>query len=83
VISLSGHQWFVSFINEFSRTTCDVSVFQMFHKMIQTQFNIFIKIVHFDNGGECMSGDLGIYFREHGIIHQTTYVDTQQNGVAE
>jgi hypothetical protein len=84
---------FVSFIDDFSRTTwvyllkdkSDVfSVFQMFHKMIQTQFNTSIKIVRSDNGGEYMSGDLRTYFREHGIIHQTTCVDTpQQNGVAE
>jgi hypothetical protein len=70
VVSLSGYRWFVSVIDDFSRTTSlliigqnDVfSVFQMFHKMVQTQFNNKIKIVCFDNGGEYMSGDLGTYF---------------------
>jgi hypothetical protein len=43
VVSLSGYQWFVSFINDFSQDTwayllkdkSDMfSMFQMFHKMI-------------------------------------------------
>jgi hypothetical protein len=93
VVSLSGYWWFVSFIEDFSRTSwvyllkdkSDVfSVFQMFHKMVQNQFNTSIKIVRSDNGGEYMSGNLGMYFREQGIIHQTTCVDTpHQNCVAE
>jgi hypothetical protein len=81
VVSLSSYQWFVSFIDDFSRTTwvylltdkSDVfSVFQKFHKMVQIQFNTSIKIARLDNGGEYMSGDLRMYFREQGIIHQTT-----------
>jgi transposase InsO family protein len=56
----------------------------MFYKMVQTQFNTTIKIVRSDNGSEYMSSNLETYFREQGIIHQTTCVDTpQQNGVAE
>jgi hypothetical protein len=83
----------VSFIDDFSRTTWvyllkdkrDVfSVFQMFYKMVQTQFNATIKIVRSDNEGEYMSSNLEAYFRKHGIIHQTTCVNTpQQNGVAK
>jgi len=73
VVSLSGYRWFVSFIDDFSQTTwvywlkekSDVfSVFQMFYKMVQTQFNTMIKIVHYDNGGKYMSGNLEAYFRE-------------------
>jgi hypothetical protein len=61
VVSLSSYWWFVSFIDDFSRTTwvyllkdkSDVfAVFQMFHKMVQTQFNTSIKIVRSDNGGK-------------------------------
>jgi transposase InsO family protein len=91
VVSLSGYQWFVSFIDDFFfnhagiliKDKSDVlSVFQMFHKMIKTQFNTNIIIVHSNNGGEYMSSVLGMYF--HGIIHQITSVDTpQQNGIAE
>jgi transposase InsO family protein len=59
-----------------------LSMFQMFYKMIKTQFNTNIIIVHSDNGGEYMSSVLRMYF--HGIIHQITSVDTpQQNGIAE
>jgi transposase InsO family protein len=93
VVSLFGYRWFVSFIDDFSRTTwvyllkdkSDMfSVFQMFYKMVHTQFNTTIKIVRSDNGSEYMSSNLEPYFREQGIIHQTACVDTpQQNGVAE
>jgi hypothetical protein len=87
VVSLSSYRWFVSFINDFSHTTwfyllkdkSDVfSIYKIFHKMVQTHFNTIIKIVHSDNGGEYMLGDLGMCFREQGIIHQTTCVDTPQ-----
>jgi len=44
--------------------------------MIQPLFNASIKIVCFDNGGEYLSSSLGTFFCEHGIIHQTTCVDT-------
>jgi hypothetical protein len=40
--------------------------------MIQTQFHTNIKIVRSNHGGEYMLGDLGMYFCEHGIIHQAT-----------
>jgi hypothetical protein len=60
------------------------SVFQMFYKMVQTQFNATIKIVRSDNRGEYMSSNLETYFREHDIIHQTMCVDTpQENGMAK
>jgi hypothetical protein len=78
VVSLSSYRWFVSFIDDFSQTPwiyllSEVfSVFQMFHKMAQTQFNTKNKIVDYGNGGEYMSGNLETYFREQGIIHQTT-----------
>jgi len=59
------------------------SNFQIFHHMIQTQFNASIRIVRFDNGREYLSSCLNAFFRER-IIHQTTCVDTpHQNRVAE
>ena len=37
-----------------------------------------------NNGGEYLNQNLGNYFLENGIIHQTSYVGIlQQNGVAE
>ena len=87
IISLSGFRWFVTFIDDFSRTTwvyllkekSDVfSCFQTFHKMVLNQFNTSIKIVRSDNGGEYLYGGLQSYFQDHGIIHQTSCVDTPQ-----
>jgi hypothetical protein len=61
-----------------------LSIFQMFHRMIQTQFNTSITIERSDNKGEYMSSDLCTYFCEHCNIYQNTCVDTpQQNNVAE
>lgn len=94
VVSLSGFRWFVTFIDCFSRTTWVyllkkkgevASVFQTFHKMIQTQFGGTIRILRSDNGGEYDDrGVFGAYLSSQGIIHQTTCVYTStQNGVAE
>lgn len=67
VVSQSRFRWIVTFIDDYSRTTwvylmkdkSDISLcFQIFHKMVRTQFNASIKIVHFDNGGEYLSNDL-------------------------
>ena len=92
-VSLKGHRWFVSFIDDCSRTTwlymmkekrVVFSIFQNFHKMVCTQFGATVKILWSDNGGEYIDSGLGAYFSSHGIIHQTSCTDTpQQNGVAE
>lgn len=58
------------------------SLFQMFHKMIQTQFIASIKIFYYDNE-VIILGDLGTYFREHDIIHQTTCQYYQIESVAK
>ncbi|CAL5350327.1 unnamed protein product [Camellia sinensis] len=93
VLSVKGHRWFVTFIDDFSRATwvylmkdkSEVfSVFRTFHKMICTQFGATIKIFRSDNGGEYIDSGLEQYFSTHGIIHQTSCTNTpQQNGVAE
>ena len=57
-ISLKGHKWFVTFIDDFSRITwvyimkekSEVHlIFKTFHKMICTQFGVVVKIVRSDN----------------------------------
>ena len=59
-------------------------LFQNFHKMVQTQYNAQVQVLHSDNGGEYMSSELQQYLEARGIIHQTTCSYTsQQNGVAE
>lgn len=93
VASLKGHRWFVSFVDDCSRTTWvylmkDKSevhaIFKEFHKMICTQYGALVKIVRSDNGGEYFKGGLTTHFLDHGIIHQSSCTNTpQQNGVAE
>ena len=59
-------------------------LFQKFYKMIETQYNAKVRVLHSNNGGEYQSSDLQKYLEGHGIIHQTTCSNTpQQNGVAE
>ena len=52
--------------------------------MIQTQFHAKIQILRTDNGTEYFNSMLRDYLQTHGIIHQSSCVDTpQQNRVAE
>ena len=93
ISSLSGACWFVSFIDDHTRMTwiCLLksksevsSSFQQFHKMIATQYQSNIQVIHTDNGGEFINQDLKQYLNLHGIIHQTTCpYSPQQNRVAE
>lgn len=52
--------------------------------MIQTQFHTKIQVFHTDNGTEYFNQALGSYLLEHGIVHQSSCMNTpQQNGIAE
>ena len=52
--------------------------------MVQTQFNGKVKIVRSDNGSEFTSGPMQEYYRAHGILRESSCVDTsQQNGRVE
>lgn len=52
--------------------------------MVQTQFQVQIKIFRSDNGREYFNQILEKKFSHKGIIHQSSCTDTpQQNGVAE
>ena len=52
--------------------------------MIKPQFSATLQVFRSDNGGEFVNKYLQGYFKDHGILHKTTCVDTpQQNGVAE
>ncbi|KAJ9671110.1 hypothetical protein PVL29_027210 [Vitis rotundifolia] len=92
VPTLSGLHWFVTFIDDCTRMTwlCLMKtkdevnlLFQKF-KMIETQYNAKVQVLHSDNDGEYQSSDLQKYLEGHGIIHQTTCSNTpQRNGVAE
>ena len=93
VRNVNGSRWFVTFIDDHTRITWvylmkDKSevgrIFECFPTMVQTQFQSKIRVLRSDNGREYYNSALSSYFTQHGIIHQTSCVDTpQQNGVAE
>ncbi|KAH9783645.1 hypothetical protein KPL71_009401 [Citrus sinensis] len=93
VSTIGGARWFVTFIDDCSRMTWIFlmkskdevnSLFQRFHKMVTTQFQTQIRVLHTDNGGEYMSTTIQQFLKSQGSVHQTTCVGTpQQNGVAE
>ncbi|KAH9657753.1 retrovirus-related pol polyprotein from transposon RE1 [Citrus sinensis] len=93
VSTIGGARWFVTFIDDCSRMTWIFlmkskdevnSLFQRFHKMVTTQFQTQIRVLHIDNGGEYMSTAIQQFLKSQGSVHQTTCVGTpQQNGVAE
>ena len=93
ISSISGAKWFVTFIDDCTRTTwlflmkekSEVSsIFPMFHKMICTQFGSLIKRVRSDNARDYFNQILSSFFQKEGIIHESSCVDTpQQNGIAE
>ena len=53
-------------------------IFQNFHSMIQTQFQIRIQILKTDNAKDFFNYVLGPYLIKHGIIHFSSCVDTPQ-----
>ncbi|KAE8672566.1 G patch domain-containing protein TGH [Hibiscus syriacus] len=60
------------------------SLFKSFYQKVETQFDSKIKILRSDNGSEYLNKTLGYFFKEKGIVHLTSCVNTpQQNGVAE
>ena len=85
--SLSGCHYFMCIVDDFSRA---VWVFLLKNKsetynrvvefcsMVKTQFGEIVQKVRSDNGKEFTSGLLQTYFRENGILHETSCVDTSQ-----
>ena len=60
------------------------SIFQKFHKTVETQYNAKIQVLRSDNGGEYQSTELQRYLETRVMIHHTTCSNTpQQNEVAE
>ncbi|RVX19942.1 Retrovirus-related Pol polyprotein from transposon TNT 1-94 [Vitis vinifera] len=91
--STLGFQYFVTFIDDYSRCTWLFlmknrvelfSIFQKFYAVIQTQFNISIRVLRSDNAREYFSTPFTSFMSHHGILHQSSCAHTpQQNGVAE
>ena len=91
--SLSGKEYFVSFIDDRSRYTWTYPIkrkseaFETFLKWkakAERSSERKLKTLRSDNGGEYMSNEFQQYLEQEGIHHQNTIPKTpQQNGVAE
>ena len=91
--STLGFQYFVTFIDDYSRCTLLFlmknraelySIFQKFYAEILTQFNISIHVLCSDNAKEYFFAPFISFMSQHGILHQSSCAHTtQQNGVVE
>ncbi|KAK4269917.1 hypothetical protein QN277_023013 [Acacia crassicarpa] len=93
VLSQTGYRYFVTFVDDFSRTTWLYLMkhrselfthFRHFFAEIQTQFNTPVKILRSDNAKEYFSAPFTEYMQNHSLLHQSSCVDTPaQNGITE
>ena len=92
-ISLSGYEYYVTFIDDYSRKTwiyflknkSDVfEKFKEFKALIENHSERRMKTLRSDNGGEYTSKEFEALCKEAGIKRElTTPYNPQQNGVAE
>ena len=54
-----------------------------FFRMIKTQFGVGIKRFRSDNARDYFNHTLANFFQQEGIIHESSCVTPQQNGIAE
>jgi len=80
-------QYFVLFVDDFSRMTWVYFLkhkfevpdkFYAFYQMIHTQFDKKIQVLRSDNGGEFVNKSMQEFFRENGLINQTSCPNTPQ-----
>ena len=93
VVSPTGFRYFVTFVNDHSRTTWLYLMknhlelffnFRAFCAEIHTQFHISIQNLRSDNAKEYLSKQFQSFMLQNDILHQTSCVDTpSQNEVAE
>jgi transposase InsO family protein len=93
VMAFSGHRYYVTFIDDHSRCTwvyllkkkSDVlPLFTQFLQMIKTQFNIVVRAIRSDNGGEYISDGFCSQLNQKGVLQQLScHYTPEQNGVAE
>ena len=83
--STLGFQYFVTFIDDYSRCTWLFlmknraelySIFQNFYAEILTQFNIPIRVLRSDNAMEYFSAPFISFMSQHGILHHSSCVHT-------
>lgn len=74
----------ISWVYFFKHKFVVFDVFVKFYKMFQIKFHTLIHILRVDNFGEHINLDMQQFFSTHGLIHQTTCLDTpQQNDIAK
>ncbi|XP_075082933.1 uncharacterized protein LOC142166938 [Nicotiana tabacum] len=87
VATFDGNKYFLTMVDDFSRTTwlfllklkSDVCIIlQQFIMLVRTQFNKTIKVIRTDNGTEFVNTTCNNMFNNLGIIHQTTCAYTPQ-----
>jgi hypothetical protein len=88
--SVNDHRYFLTIVDDHTRHTWvhfmknkseTRSLVRDFISYVKTQFNCSVKSIRTDNGCEF---NMHTYFAEHGILHQTSCVETpQQNSVVE
>ena len=91
--SLSGCQYFLTFIDDFSRHVWIFFLknksevfghFKNWKNMIEKQFEYKIKVLRSDHGGEYLSNQFCSFLISEGIIHQKSVPkNPEQNGVSE
>ena len=88
-----GFKYFVSFVDDFSCVTwlyLMKSCFELFSHFsafcaeIQTQFHVSVRTLRSDNAKEHLSELFYSFILQHGILHQTSCIDSpSQNGIVE
>ncbi|KAK1431336.1 hypothetical protein QVD17_07793 [Tagetes erecta] len=93
VTSREGYKYFLTIVDDYSRAVWiyllkskdeTFRYINAFFKLIATQFKQHIKVCRTDNGTEFVNKQLGMFFEQNGVIHQTSCAYTpQQNGIVE
>ena len=88
-----GAKYFLTIVDDCSRATWvhlmanKSNVFPLLTAVVifvKAQFGATVKTIHSDNGLESKDQAALLFYRDEGILHQTTCVDTpQQNGIVE
>ena len=85
VLFLTGFRYFVTFVDDFSRVTWlylmkshskHFSHFSAFCAELQTQFHVSVQTLRSDNAKEYLSEPFQFFMLQHGILYQTSCVDT-------
>lgn len=90
VKNITETQWFLLFVDDHTHLSCvflmkdkteTSHIFKQFHSMIETQFSTKIKVLRTDRARDYFNFVLGDYLVTHGILHQSSCVDTPQQMV--